>query len=116
MVLNTRLVFTILLAVLIGIVLLFIADVASQDEVMTFREHMHGHLDEVSAVKAGVVAGDLDAARRPATWLAEHEEPGSPSTKSRPACPRHGRRTWKNFVATRASPRTQRIWKWLPSR
>jgi cytochrome c553 len=75
MVLNTRLVFTILLAVLIGIVLLFIADVASQDEVMTFREHMHGHLDEVSAVKAGVVAGDLDAARLPATWLAEHEEP-----------------------------------------
>lgn len=41
----------------------------------SYAEHMHGHLDEISAVKAAVIAGDLQASREPATWLAEHEEP-----------------------------------------
>ena len=58
MVLNTRLVFTILLAVLIGIVLLFIADVASQDEVMTFRE---AHGDQCVA---GIMGGATFAGPR----------------------------------------------------
>jgi len=40
-----------------------------------FAEHMHGHLEQISAVKAAVIAGDLEAAREPATWLAEHQEP-----------------------------------------
>jgi cytochrome c556 len=45
-----------------------------------FADHMHGHLDQISAVKAAVIAGDLDAVRAPATWLAEHEQPaGMPS-------------------------------------
>lgn len=43
--------------------------------VETFSEHMHGHLDHVSAIKAGVIAGDIDATREHSVWLSEHDEP-----------------------------------------
>lgn len=55
------------------------ACVSAEDEsaalTESYAEHMHGHLDQISAVKAAVIAGDLDASREPATWLAEHDEP-----------------------------------------
>ncbi|MDJ0926500.1 MAG: hypothetical protein QNJ73_02525 [Gammaproteobacteria bacterium] len=48
---------------------------AEEDAVSDFAEHMHGHLDEVGAMKAAVIAGDLDGVIEPATWLATHDEP-----------------------------------------
>jgi hypothetical protein len=72
---NTRLIVTVVLAAVIAMVLLFVAEVASEDEMTAFTQHMHGHLDQVSAAKAGVIAGDLQAARDAAEWLAEHDEP-----------------------------------------
>lgn len=56
------------------------ACVSAEDEAAaaateSFADHMHGHLDQISAVKAAVIAGDLEASRAPAAWLAEHEEP-----------------------------------------
>jgi cytochrome c553 len=42
-------------------------------------EHMHGHLSRVRAMKAFVIAGQLDGLREPAVWLAEHDTaPGLP--------------------------------------
>jgi cytochrome c553 len=41
----------------------------------TFAEHMHGHLVHVDAIKAGVIAGDIDATREHSIWLSEHDEP-----------------------------------------
>ena len=48
---------------------------AEEEAVSAFAEHMHGHLDEVAAIKAAVIAGDLDGVIEPATWLATHDEP-----------------------------------------
>lgn len=72
-------------AVQLAAVLGLAACVSAEDEASvpseSFAEHMHGHLDQISAVKAAVIAGDLDAAREPATWLAEHQQPpGMPDT------------------------------------
>ncbi|MEJ2238382.1 MAG: hypothetical protein P8X82_08810 [Gemmatimonadales bacterium] len=39
----------------------------------TTVDHMQQHFDEVTAVKMAVIAGDLEAAREPAEWLASHE-------------------------------------------
>lgn len=42
-------------------------------------EHMHGHLSRLRAMKAFVIAGQLDGLREPAVWLAEHDTaPGLP--------------------------------------
>ena len=35
--------------------------------------HMHEHLDRITAIKAHIIMGQLDAVRAPATWLAEHK-------------------------------------------
>jgi cytochrome c553 len=55
----------------------FVGSVAMAQEDGAFRpdvaEHMHEHLNRISAIKAAVVAGELEAAREPAAWLAEHE-------------------------------------------
>ena len=51
------------------------AEDESQPSAAGFAEHMHGHLDEVNAIKAAVIAGDLEMARPPAVWLSEHSEP-----------------------------------------
>lgn len=48
---------------------------AEEEPVSAFAAHMHGHLDEVGAIKAAVIAGDLEGVIEPATWLATHEEP-----------------------------------------
>jgi len=48
---------------------------AQQDELLPALElvtHMHGNLDRISDVKAAIIAGDLEAAREPAAWIAEH--------------------------------------------
>ena len=54
---------TALLAAVFGLT----ACVSAEDEPSkpseSFAEHMHGHLDQSSAVKAAVIAGDLDAVR-----------------------------------------------------
>ena len=44
--------------------------------VSSFQEHMHSHLDQVSAIKSAVIAGNLAGVREPAHWLATHKEPG----------------------------------------
>ena len=43
------------------------------DEQSERVKHMHEHLDYLTAIKAAILIGDLDATREPATWLAEHE-------------------------------------------
>ena len=48
---------------------------AQQEELLPELElvtHMHGNLDRISEVKAAIIAGDLEAAREPAAWIAEH--------------------------------------------
>ena len=50
-------------------VLAFVA--CSQTE--TTADHMEKHFDEVDAVKTAIIAGDVEAAREPAQWLASHE-------------------------------------------
>jgi len=35
--------------------------------------HMHEHLDRIGEIKAAIIAGDLEAARIPAAWLADHD-------------------------------------------
>jgi len=40
----------------------------------TLSQDMESHYEQVGRVQAAVVRGDLDAARTPATWLAEHPE------------------------------------------
>ncbi len=41
----------------------------------TTVDHMEKHFDEVEAVKTAIIAGDIEAARQPAQWLATHEPP-----------------------------------------
>jgi len=48
---------------------------ASEDTYSEIAEHMHEHLDQVSTIKAAVIAGRLEDVRKPADWLATHEEP-----------------------------------------
>jgi mono/diheme cytochrome c family protein len=45
------------------------------DRFSEITEHMHEHLDQVNAMKVAVIAGNLEAVREPASWLADHEEP-----------------------------------------
>jgi mono/diheme cytochrome c family protein len=46
-------------------------------------KHMHAHLDAMKSIEAGIIAGNLDATREPATWLLEHDEPaGLPAAGS----------------------------------
>ena len=57
--------------------------VAAQDPPETttsaIADHMHQHLARISSIKSSIIAGDLEAVREPATWLAEHETiPGLP--------------------------------------
>lgn len=40
----------------------------------TLPQHMDAHFTEVSEVQTALVAGDLEATRKPARWLAEHEQ------------------------------------------
>lgn len=63
------------LAVVLGLAACVSAEDEPKVQSASFAEHMHGHLDQISAVKSAVIAGDLEAAREPATWLAEHEQP-----------------------------------------
>jgi cytochrome c553 len=47
-------------------------------------EDMHEHVSRVRVVEEAVIRGDLEAAREPAKWLAEHEEPaGLPADTGR---------------------------------
>ena len=39
-------------------------------------EYMRVHLDHVAAIKQAVIEGDLEAARKPVAWIADHEIPG----------------------------------------
>lgn len=66
---------TVLLAAVIGLSACASAEDEDKVESAGFAEHMHGHLDQISAVKSAVIAGDLEATREPARWLAEHEQP-----------------------------------------
>jgi len=52
-----------------------IAEDIAEDKVSALADHMHGHLDQISAIKAAVIAGRLEDTREPANWLAAHEEP-----------------------------------------
>lgn len=64
-----------LLTAVFGLAACVSAEDESSKPSASFAEHMHGHLDQISAVKAAVIAGDLAAVREPAAWLAEHEQP-----------------------------------------
>ncbi|MBT8445049.1 MAG: hypothetical protein KJO13_09895 [Gammaproteobacteria bacterium] len=69
----------VLVAIIVGLSLVA-ADNASEEELTVVAEHMHSHVDKVIALKAAVINGDLESAREPATWLAEHKAPiGMPS-------------------------------------
>ncbi|MFW2404008.1 MAG: hypothetical protein ACN4GT_04510 [Gammaproteobacteria bacterium] len=68
------------LVAVIVVVSLVVAENTSEDELTAVAEHMHSHLDRVIELKAAVIVGDLESAREPATWLAEHKAPiGMPS-------------------------------------
>ncbi len=75
---SLRLMLALLSGAVIGAALFVVAVNAEDENSSSFQAHMHGHLDQVGAVKAAVIAGDLAAVREPAFWLAEHEEPGVP--------------------------------------
>jgi len=64
---------------LLAVAFLSVSSVGSQEAedktISVIAEHMHGHLDQISAVKAAVIAGKLADVREPATWLATHDEP-----------------------------------------
>jgi mono/diheme cytochrome c family protein len=47
----------------------------SEEALSVIAEHMHGHLDHISEIKHAVIAGDLEATRKPAIWLATHDAP-----------------------------------------
>jgi hypothetical protein len=51
------------------------AEEGSAQKISALAEHMHGHLDEISAIKAAVIAGKLIDVRSPAMWLATHDQP-----------------------------------------
>ncbi|MGI9344013.1 MAG: hypothetical protein ACR2QV_14325 [Gammaproteobacteria bacterium] len=70
-----RLVAIVIFAAALIAVSLVVADNGSQAQLTAFAEHMHGHYDQVGEIKAAVIAGDLDAVREPAAWLAGHDEP-----------------------------------------
>ncbi|UCG86678.1 MAG: hypothetical protein JSW71_22735, partial [Gemmatimonadota bacterium] len=57
----------------IGPVLVAAIAVASCGETETPVDHMERHFDEVEAVKAAIIAGDLAMAKQQAEWLANHE-------------------------------------------
>lgn len=57
------------------LVLPTIASAQLHETLAEITEHMHEHLDHVNAIKAAVIAGDLEGVRAPANWLANHEEP-----------------------------------------
>ena len=51
----------------------------SSEGVTEVAKHMHQHLSAMSAMKAFVIAGQLDGMREPAVWLEEHQAtPGLP--------------------------------------
>lgn len=54
---------------------------------VSLTQHMHEHLRQISAIKAFIIAGQLEDLREPAMWLAEHE--------TAPGLPDH----WKPYVA-----------------
>ena len=60
--------------------LFFMAANAQDADFTLFQQHMHSHLERVGAIKAAVIAGDLEAVREPAEWLAEHEKVEVPDT------------------------------------
>jgi len=52
---------------------------ASAPAERSVAKHMHEHLSRISALKAFIIAGQLEDLREPAMWLAEHEAaPGLP--------------------------------------
>ena len=51
------------------------AEEEPEEGLSAIAEHMHSHLDQISLIKNAVIAGDLDAIRKPAVWLATHEIP-----------------------------------------
>ena len=56
-----------------------LAEDASELAESSVAEHMHEHLSRISAMKAFIIAGQLEGMREPAMWLAEHETvPGLP--------------------------------------
>ena len=68
------------LVAFIVVLSLVVAENASEEELTLVAEHMHSHVDQVIALKAAVIIGDLEDTREPATWLAEHKAPiGMPS-------------------------------------
>jgi hypothetical protein len=60
-------------AVSVGAALVAVLSATSCGEPETTADHMERHFDEVQAVKAAVIAGDLAAAQQQAEWLATHE-------------------------------------------
>jgi cytochrome c553 len=57
----------------VGAALVAAITVTSCGETETTVDHMERHFDEVEAVKAAVIAGDLTVAQQQAEWLAGHE-------------------------------------------
>ncbi len=62
-------------ATILGLALLCVlpdGDTRAQDETETML-HMHEHLVRLTDIKAAILIGELDDAREPAEWLADHE-------------------------------------------
>jgi cytochrome c553 len=50
------------------------------DAAIEFANHMHEHLNRITAIKSSIVRDDLQGVREPASWIAEHDSvPGLPS-------------------------------------
>jgi hypothetical protein len=64
-----------LIAVIVVVASLVVAENATQDDISEVAEHMHGHLDAVVGMKAAVISGNLAGVVRPATWLGQHTRP-----------------------------------------
>lgn len=66
---------TFCLSIAFTLVIPTLARAQLHESLTEITEHMHEHLDHVNAIKAAVIAGNLEAVREPANWLANHEEP-----------------------------------------
>jgi len=64
-----------LFAAIAVIVSLVVADDASDEQISAVAKHMHDHLEQVIAIKAAVIDGNLAGVRAPANRLADHDSP-----------------------------------------
>ena len=72
---NLRLIDVFWIGVVLTIGACTMTDELTETEREQVAEHMHDYLDQISAVKASVIAGNLEASRRAVTRLAEQDEP-----------------------------------------